>query len=126
ARWSAGARSATGTTRSGGRSSPASVPRGPRSRSPPDVPAPGLPRAARLAALGAHRPAAWPVPAGLGTAPAAARDGERGWVRGRLVRTGRPGPGQVPAGGPDLGRRILRRRRAGDVGGRGAGGGAPR
>ena len=80
------------------------------------MPAPGLPRAARHAALGAHRPAARPVPAGLGAAPAAARDGERGRVRRRLVRAGRSGPGQVPARGPDLGRRVLRRRRPGDVG----------
>ena len=95
-------------------------------RRPPDVPAPGLPRAARDAAFGAHRPAARPVHAGLGAAPAAVRDGERGWVRGRLVRAGRPGPGQVPASGSDLGGRALRRHRPGDQGGRGARGGAQR
>src|SRR5262249_31521375 len=103
-RWPAGARSVTGTTRSGGRSSPVSAPPAPVCRSTPDVPAPGLPRAGRLAALGARRPAARPVPAGLGATPAAPRDGERGWVRRRLVRTGRPGPGQVPARDTDLGR----------------------
>ena len=41
---------------------------------------------APLAALGAHRPAARPVPAVVGAAAAAARDGERRRVRGRLVR----------------------------------------
>src|SRR5208283_5142437 len=68
ARWPAAAPSATGTTRSGGRSSPASGPPAPvlwPVRRPPDVPAPGLPRDARHAAYAAHRPAARPVPAGL-------------------------------------------------------------
>ena len=105
---------------------PRGTPPGPPGRRRPDVPAPGLPRTARDAAFGAHRPAARPVHAVLGAAPAAVRDGERGWVRGRLVRAGRPGPGQVPASGSDLGGRALRRHRPGDQGGRGARGGAQR
>ena len=71
-----------------------------QARRPPDVPAPGLPRAPGHAAFGDHRPAVRAVPAGVGAAPAAARHGQRGRVRGRLVRRRRPGAGQVPAGGP--------------------------
>ena len=108
ARWPAAARSGTGTTRSGGRSSPASA-RTARVRPgrwrPPDVPASRLPRAAATL-----RSLLIDPPYGLcrqAWAPrdAAARDGERGRVRRRLVRRRRPGAGQVPAGGADLGRR---------------------
>ena len=77
------------------------------------MPAPGLPRAAGHAAVGAHRPAARAVPAGLGAAAAAARDGQRRRVRGRLVRapatrsrpgTGGPGPIWADASFADLAR----------------------
>ena len=86
---------------------------------PPDVPAPGLPRAARPAALGAHRPAARSVPAGLGAEPAAVRDRERGWVRGRLVRANDPVPARyrrpVPIWGDESFADIARVTRAGAV-----------
>ena len=97
------ARSGTGITRSGGRSSLASAPRG-QPRRAPDVPSYRLPGAAGGAALGADRPAARPLPAGLGAPADAPRDGERRRVRRRLVRRRRPDAGQVPAGRADLGR----------------------
>ena len=104
-RWPAAARSATGTIRSAGRSSPASAPRGTR-RSPARPAGEGRALMCRhLAYLGPARPlgelliepAARPVPAVLGAAAAAARHGQRRRFRRRLVRRGRPGAGPLPA-----------------------------
>ena len=126
-RWRAAARSGTGTTPSGGRSSRASGPRG-------RLPERGALMCRHLAYLGPPVPLravlidpphslyrqAW--------APrdAAARHGERRRVRGRLVRRRRSRPGQVPAGGADLGRPVAARPGPGHPVGRGAGGGARR
>ena len=113
-RWPAGAPSATGTTRSGGRSSPGSAPPGTPGRLPGPRGEPAgcaaiwltwdhPPRCARCS-----RPAARPGPAVLGTAAAAVRHGERGRLRRGLVRPRRPGPGPLPPGRADLGRPVLR------------------
>lgn len=58
-------------------------------------------------------PAAQPLPAVVGTAPPAARHGQRGRLRHRLVRAGRPGARPLPAGRTDLGRRAAARPGAG-------------
>lgn len=65
--------------------------------------------------------AAQPVPAVLGAAPAAARDGQRGRVRRGLVRAGRSGARPLPAGRADLGRRSAARPGAGGAHRRAAG-----
>ena len=57
-----------------------------RGVTPPDVPASGLPGAAGHPAVGAHRPAVRAAPAVLGAAAAETRHGQRGRVRGGLVR----------------------------------------
>ena len=87
-RWPAAPRSATGTTRSAGRSSPASAT------------APGRLMCRHLAYLGApahparrwSRPAALALRAVLGAAAAAARHGQRRRLRRRLVRRPAPSP----------------------------------
>lgn len=77
------------------------------------MPSPGLPGtrgAARQTSRGAR---AQPVPPVVGAAQAAARDRQRRWFRGRLVRRRGSGTRAVPAYGPHLGRPVLRRPGAG-------------
>ena len=64
------------------------------------------PRRCRSARLPRRTPAARPVPAVLGAAPAAARHGQRRRVRRRLVRRGRPGARPLPPGRARSGRDL--------------------
>ena len=91
-----------------------------------DVPPPRLPGTARPAAVGADRPPARAVPAGVGAAAAAARDRQRRRVRRRLGRRRRPGARAVPARDADLGRPLAAGPRPRHPVGGGAGGGPRR
>ena len=101
-----GARSATGTSRSAGRSSPASAPRG-----TPDVCRHlawlGPPRDARVAAPRRRRTRCSSSPARRG---ASARRGQRRRLRRRLVRPDVEPSRRATAGHTDLDRLVVRRR----------------
>ena len=93
---------------------PADLLRIPHRQGRSDVPSYRLPGAAVDARRGDRRPPHGLVPAVVGAAPPAARHGQRGRIRRRLVRRGRPGARALPAGRAHLGRPRLHRPGPGD------------